>query len=410
MFRIMSLGDNCAMEGLISQIVVVLAGTAAVGAIAGWFLNSSRSNRRINAANDSWQDKLDVVSRQRDTLTNEAGKLRSTIENQQELMHKHETAVARGRTEIESAHERIKSLTKDVFTLRAEREDFKTKVLQFQNTLMSFKQRAEELEHEFIKSGDFYKSQLQKSFEKRKDLESKLENARLEHESFSNLLNSSRSEQESINKMLESARTRLDNLDKLEQDVIGLEAENAQLKHDAAGKRLEIETLHRDVAELEELKVQNKELAHCLKSMENSRQQYEEDANRYRAHAGESEQKSETLKIRLDEVEKNFADMEKQQRKALVEARQTATVEASNDQSHEPQEVDDLKDIVGIGKVFERTLHDLGIVSFRQIANFGVGDIARVNSELKEFKGRMEQDDWIGQAKDLLFKKYGQTG
>ena len=51
-----------------------------------------------------------------------------------------------------------------------------------------------------------------------------------------------------------------------------------------------------------------------------------------------------------------------------------------------------------IGKAFERTLHDLGIYSFRQIANFGMADIARVNMELKEFKGRMEQDDWIGQA------------
>jgi predicted flap endonuclease-1-like 5' DNA nuclease len=57
--------------------------------------------------------------------------------------------------------------------------------------------------------------------------------------------------------------------------------------------------------------------------------------------------------------------------------------------------------------VFEHTLHELGVFSFRQIANFGISDIARLNSELKEFKGRMEQDDWIGQAKDLLFKKYG---
>ena len=57
--------------------------------------------------------------------------------------------------------------------------------------------------------------------------------------------------------------------------------------------------------------------------------------------------------------------------------------------------------------MFEHTLHELGVFSFREIANFDISDIARVNSELKEFKGRMEQDDWVGQAKDLLFKKYG---
>jgi hypothetical protein len=33
--------------------------------------------------------------------------------------------------------------------------------------------------------------------------------------------------------------------------------------------------------------------------------------------------------------------------------------------------------------------------------------LARVNTELKEFKGRMEQDDWIGQARELHFRKYG---
>jgi predicted flap endonuclease-1-like 5' DNA nuclease len=71
-------------------------------------------------------------------------------------------------------------------------------------------------------------------------------------------------------------------------------------------------------------------------------------------------------------------------------------------------DVDDLTEIIGIGKVFERTLHDLGVYHFRQIAAFGPVEIARINSELKEFKGRVEHDDWIGQAKDLHFRKYGE--
>jgi NADH-quinone oxidoreductase subunit E len=67
--------------------------------------------------------------------------------------------------------------------------------------------------------------------------------------------------------------------------------------------------------------------------------------------------------------------------------------------------IDDLTEIVGIGKVFQHTLHKLGVYSFQQIANFGPSDIARVNLALKENRGRMEQDDWIGQAKELYFKK-----
>ena len=273
--------------------------------------------------------------------------------------------------------------------------------------MAALQRQSNELQSEFIKSRDFYKGELTKSFEKRKGLEERIENSKAEYESFTNLLQASRSEHESVNKMLAAAKTRLDGLDLLEQNVIELEAENAQLKHDTAIVRQENDALKRDVFEQEELKIQNNELAQVLKSMENSRKQYESDANRYREHAGKSEKKSETLRIRLDEVEKNFLEMEMQQEQAIKEARKSSTVRATDSQKPARQEKDDLQEIIGIGKVFEHTLHELGVYSFRQLANFGVSDIARVNAELKEFKGRMEQDDWIGQAKDLLFKKYG---
>ena len=69
---------------------------------------------------------------------------------------------------------------------------------------------------------------------------------------------------------------------------------------------------------------------------------------------------------------------------------------------------DNLQEIVGIGKVFEHALHELGVYTFAQIAAFDITDIARVNAALKGSEGRMEQDDWIGQAKELHFKKYGE--
>ena len=397
------------MEGFTPEIGMYLLATFVAGLLLGWLFRGPQSNRRINQVSDEWQSKVDDVSRQKDRCVTEMGSLRSTIESQQGVVRRHEIAIAKARTELESAHEKEKLMSKNIFTLRAEREDTKGKLVHFQNAMVSVKQQSAELQAEFLKAGEFYKGELTKAFEKRKALEVRIENARAEHESFSNLLQASRSEKESVNKMLDSAQTRLANLDKLEQGVIALEAENAQLKHDASGVQQEIEALERDVAELEELRVQNKELAHCLKSMENSRKQYEDDAKRHRDHAGQQEQQSETLRIKLDEVERNFVDMEKQQRHALKEARNTAKASKTNGTKPPKQEVDDLKEIVGIGKVFEQALNELGIVNYRQIAAFGIADIARVNASLKEFKGRMEQDDWIGQAKDLHFKKYGGT-
>jgi len=397
------------MAAVTPQLLLYLLAAGVAGALFSWLIQGRVAARRLQTLDDKLQLKLDDLTRQRDRLHVENGKLRETIETQQGAMHRHEVAAAKARTDLESTQERANALTKDIHTLRAERENTKAQLDMLQNHLESVKRQTVELQQEFVKSGEFYKNELKKSFEKRKLVEVKLDQAKAEQESFHNLLTASRSEQESVNRILTSAQARLDNLESLEKTVIELEAENAQLKHDTTRAKQEIDALQRDVAEVEELKLQNKELSHCLKSMEHSRKQYEEDAKRYREHAGSAEQQSETLRIKLEDLEKNFADIENQQRKAIKSAREAAVVKKINGHEKPPKEVDDLKEIIGIGKVFERALNDLGVFNFRQIASFGVADIARVNAKLKEFKGRMEQDDWIGQAKELHYKKYGEA-
>jgi predicted flap endonuclease-1-like 5' DNA nuclease len=395
------------MDGLDPQFAMYLIGSGAIGLGLGWLLHGMQTKRHIEKLGDDWQTRLDNFVRQRDHLTAEASSLRTTIESQQAQLHKSERTAARAVTELESTRAKEKQLTKDVFTLRSEREEFKSKVGTFQNALATMKYQSAELQDEFIKSREFYKAELLKALERRKALEEKLDDSKMEHESFTNLLQSSRSEKESVNKMLAAAQTRLDNLDAIEQRVIELEAENAQLNHDATLARQKTEVLQRDVEELDELKVQNKELAQCVTSLEDSRKQYETDAKRHKKHAGQSEQKSETLRVKLDEVEKNFADMEKQQRSALQEARKPPPTPKTNGKKSPRKVKDDLQEIVGIGKVFEHALHELGVYNYAQIAAFDVRDVARVNMALRECKGRMEQDDWIGQAKELQFKKYG---
>ncbi|MDH3612184.1 MAG: hypothetical protein OEU90_07010 [Gammaproteobacteria bacterium] len=395
------------MTDSVLQLGLYMTAAAVVGALVGWLIRGAGGKRALEKLNDKWHIKFDDAARQRDTFNAENTKLRSSIEAQQAMVHKHELATSKMRTALESAAEKIKSLSKDVFALGAERDELKSKFANSHQALNTANQQLAELEAEFVKAGGFYKGELEKAFDKRKMLEAKMADAKLEHESLSNLLDASRSEHESVNKMLAAAQTRLDNLDSLEQKAIELEAENAELRHAAAGTQQEIEALRRDVAELDELKVQNKELAHCLKSMENSRRQYESDAKRYREQAGQSEKQSETLRMKLDDVELSFADMARQHEEALKISQRKEVAKTTNGQEPAAQVVDDLTEIVGIGKVFQQTLNDLGIFSYRQIAAFGAADVARVNMELKEFKGRMEQDDWIGQAKDLHFKKYG---
>ncbi|MDJ0701261.1 MAG: hypothetical protein QNJ07_15545, partial [Woeseiaceae bacterium] len=62
----------------------------------------------------------------------------------------------------------------------------------------------------------------------------------------------------------------------------------------------------------EELRLHNKQLVRCAEALEDSRKEHEADAD--------------TLRLKLDDLEKNFADMERQQNEALKDARKAAVV------------------------------------------------------------------------------------
>ena len=62
---------------------------------------------------------------------------------------------------------------------------------------------------------------------------------------------------------------------------------------------------------------------------------------------------------------------------------------------------DDLKKISGVGPALEKKLNDLGITQFSQIAAFTADDNERVDAVLN-FKGRVERDNWVQQAKEFV--------
>ena len=63
---------------------------------------------------------------------------------------------------------------------------------------------------------------------------------------------------------------------------------------------------------------------------------------------------------------------------------------------------DDLKMIKGVGPAIEKTLNEMGIFHFRQIADMSEYDIDRVARRLKGFHSRIYREDWIGQARAIL--------
>ncbi|MBO6896268.1 MAG: NADH-quinone oxidoreductase subunit E [Shimia sp.] len=61
---------------------------------------------------------------------------------------------------------------------------------------------------------------------------------------------------------------------------------------------------------------------------------------------------------------------------------------------------DDLKQLKGVGPALEKKLHDNGVTTFAQIAAWNAEDIADMDDKLS-FKGRIERDGWVEQAKLL---------
>ena len=70
---------------------------------------------------------------------------------------------------------------------------------------------------------------------------------------------------------------------------------------------------------------------------------------------------------------------------------------------------DNLKRINGIGPAIEKTLNELGIFRYRQIADMTDYDIDRVAKRLKGFRSRIHREDWMGQARELLDEAAGET-
>jgi large subunit ribosomal protein L21 len=63
-------------------------------------------------------------------------------------------------------------------------------------------------------------------------------------------------------------------------------------------------------------------------------------------------------------------------------------------------DADDLKQLSGVGPALEKKLHAEGITSFAQVAAWTDADVEEFGEKLS-FKGRIEREGWIEQAKEL---------
>ena len=107
------------------------------------------------------------------------------------------------------------------------------------------------------------------------------------------------------------------------------------------------------------------------------------------AHAGSGDGRYATNKTDQAEMAKRVAEGEAGEKVAKpAKAGTTATGG------------DDLKRLSGVGPALEKRLNENGVTSFAQIAGWTDADVAEMDEKLS-FKGRIEREGWVEQAKDL---------
>jgi len=156
-------------------------------------------------------------------------------------------------------------------------------------------------------------------------------------------------------------------------------AEIRDARHEAQRYKSENERLARDVESL------NKTIHKLNNEIEELKKRDENLKHRIREEQVKSEGEKQNIKL----TERERFEREKQK---LLDS--IGVVDAADK--------DDLQQIRGIGPFIEKKLHKIGVYSVRQIANFTKDDVERATILIKYFPGRIERDNWIFQAKEIV--------
>ena len=115
----------------------------------------------------------------------------------------------------------------------------------------------------------------------------------------------------------------------------------------------------------------------------------------------EPRERSSKPKKRDQKASKKAAPKAKKEVQEEAPTKDASELELGKVYDAAPDKVDDLKVISGVGPALEEKLHGFGIYTYEQIANWNDENIAAFD-QLLSFKGRIERDDWLKQAKDLM--------
>lgn len=327
--------------------IALLAITMAVGAVAGWVLRGNRAEQEKTAVSAGWQEQIEAQRKEADRLL-----------------------------------EQNKSLMEQVSQYQASNMDAKNRAKELSVALQETLKRRDELQRE-IKD---IRSNLEVAVTQRNQLQSDVAARDADQE----LLRQKDARIEKLSLELENWQIRLPPL--VERFRVRNE-EAEQLEADLAAAQERIHVLEAEQANATETRIEPvrdpEELTDGLDASNDPADDYVDEfvVDDEPETEAEPEPEAQTEAQTDDGAMPEYADA------------------AHHESSREHDGVDrrdDLKMIKGVGPAIEKTLNELGIFSYRQIADMSEYDIDRVARKLKGFHSRIYREDWIGQARALL--------
>ena len=342
--------------------IAILAGTVAAGVLIGWIMRGSRCAHEKIAVNEGWQQQLEAQRVEHERL----------LDQNKNLMEQVSQLQASGTDGTNRARE-LSDALKEAFERR---DELQRELKDIRSNLEATVREREKLQSDMKNTealGDNAQSAL-------KDKDDKIFHLSRELENWQNRLPP----------LLERFRERNEEAARLEED---LQAANERIAALEAGLE---DTLDEDETRIEP--VDPEALGDDLDASNDPSSMTQTGINDILAREGDDE-------TAVAEQLESDADVDDEPDVAETEVAETSA-EMTALPDHGPGTLhDDLKLIKGIGPAIEKTLNELGIRRFDQIAEMSEYDIDRVAQRLKGFRTRIYREDWIGQARDLQLQK-----
>jgi predicted flap endonuclease-1-like 5' DNA nuclease len=328
--------------------IAILVVALIIGTVIGWFGRGSRANSEKSAINDGWQEQLAAQSNEHERLLDQN---KSLMEQNSQYQASNKDAKMRA-SELSDAlketFERRDELQRQLKDIRGNLEAAVTERNQLQNDMHSKSSASEDAT-----------AALQDKDERIAKLERELENW-----------------QDRLPPLIDKFRQRNTEAEELEQELVAARERIDALEAMIGSDQTRVEPVDPDA---------------MTDGMDASNEPIDEEP-----------QDDEPL-------DDEHPDDEPEE---LIAAEELEGTVEENDADEPPESLasnngprDDLKKIKGVGPAIEKTLNEMGICHFNQIAEMSEYEIDRVAHRLKGFRSRIYREDWIGQARDLYDQK-----